>query len=304
MAVYKCGAQKRLGEDGEPECDYEAPTKWRGRCPRCGRAFKVVKVGADGKREKTRATFATMQAAKIKPRIKTNIPEFDKVLNGGIPEGSTVVISGDAGVGKTSLLMITADAIMSKGGKKVVYYAGEQNENDLAEYAQRFKVKSDVVVHATQQSINIYEALDEVERDNADVLILDSLQTSLCPDSKGDVGSTEQGRAVILVLTEWAKKKNVAVFLVSHVNKEGELAGAKANEHLVDGTLEFDRAPELSDDGAPLERTKNWRRLTSGAKFRLGESFVSTVFDMTEEGIKPVRTKSSLLSLVRDEDDD
>ena len=118
-----------------------------------------------------------------------------------------------------------------------------------------------------------------------------------------DVVLGDQCRAVASALTEWAKQKGVAVILVSHVNKSGDLAGPKAAEHLVDGTLEFDPASELGDDGEPTEKTKNWRKLTSGSKFRLGPSGESELFEMTNEGVKPIKKKSKLIKLKDDDDD-
>ncbi len=303
MAVFRCAGRNRHDEDGNPYCEYEATRHWLGNCPGCGRPYNVLKVGVDKKPDAVRVTLGSLGTAKIKPRVKTNIEPFDRVLNGGIPEGSTVIISGPPGVGKTSILLMVADAA-AVGKTKVTYIAGEQNQNDLAEYAQRLGVKSNnVIVRATQSAIDIDSTLKEVEEDESELIIIDSLQTCLSSNSKGDAGTSDQCKAVANTLTEWAKQKGVAVILVSHVNKAGDLAGPKAAEHLVDGTLEFDPAPEMDRNDEPTEETKNWRKLTSGAKFRLGPSGESEMFEMTNEGVKPIKKKSKLIKLNDDGDD-
>lgn len=304
MAVYKCAGRRRLDEDeGAPKCTYEAERRWRGRCPGCGMAYRIDKIGIDIDKAKKRATLASLGQKKVKPRIATNLPEVDRVLNGGIPEGSTVIISGPPGVGKSTLLLIVANAT-AVGKRKVSYYAGEQNQDDLAGYAQRLGITSNenVIVNATQGTLDIMEIMSEVDADKSDLVIIDSLQTAVHTDVKADAGSTEQCKVVTSVLTEWAKKKDVAVFLVCHVNKNGDLAGPKSAEHYVDGTLEFDPAAEIDEDGAMVERTKHWRRLTSGTKFRLGESHVSALFTMGSDGLKPVKPKSNLLTFLRSDD--
>src|ERR1700749_2640485 len=136
MAVYRCAGRNRHDEEGNPYCMYEASKRWLGRCPGCGRLYDVLKVGVDKKPDAVRVTLGSLGEVKVKPRIKTNIPSFDRVLNGGVPEGSTVIISGPPGVGKSTLLLMTADST-AVGNKIVTYIAGEQNQDDLAEYAQR-----------------------------------------------------------------------------------------------------------------------------------------------------------------------
>lgn len=304
MAVYKCAGSRRFYSDGEPYCSYESDTPWyQMPCPACeSRVFDIIKVGIDKKPDAVRVTLGSLGEAKIKPRVKTNIAPLDRVLNGGIPEGSTVIISGPPGTGKSSLLLMAADAA-SSDKCRTTYISGEQTQNDLAEYAQRFGIKNNnVTIRASQSAIDIDTVLKEVEEDNASLVIIDSLQTCLSSSSKGDAGSSDQCKSVAIVLTEWAKQKGVAVLLVSHVNKAGELAGPKAAEHLVDGTLEFDPAPELGADGEPTEKTKNWRKLTSGAKFRLGPSGESELFEMTNEGVKPVQKKSKLIKMSDDDE--
>lgn len=297
MAVFKCTGALRATEEGAPFCTYEAPRPWKGRCPSCGRLYNIKKVGIDGV-QKGRATLATLSDGKPKPRVKTNIEPVDKVLNGGIPKGSTLMISGPPGVGKTTLLLNVAD--QAAEGKKIVTYAsGEQSVDDIADFAKRLNVTNPNVVVLGNEG-DIYKITEECERNGSILLVVDSLQTCFCEDVKSDEGSSAQCKAVANYLTAWGKREGVAVFLVSHVNKEGDLAGPKAAEHLVDGTLEFDPAPDMDDDGNIIEKTINWRRLTSGTKFRIGPSNVSELFEMTSEGIEPVTRRSKLIRLRED----
>jgi DNA repair protein RadA/Sms len=295
MAVYRCAGWKRRDRDGKSLCEYEASHPWPNRepCPGCGRLYNCEKVGAVKKiAVAAPTTLATLSEAPEKPRISTGIAEVDEVLGGGgIWHDGVVMISGPPGCGKSTLLLQIVDKVATER-KPVTYVAPEMSADNLGLFARRMGVKNpNVIVFGLEG--NIYKVTSEVEKNGSKLMIVDSLQTSFLDDCRGAEGSAEQCKAVATYLTWWAKKYGVAIFIVSHVNKEGDLAGPKAAEHLVDGTLEFDPAPEMDEDGQPTERTKHWRRLTSGPKFRLGESLVSRTFEMTVEGIKPVKRKPS-----------
>lgn len=213
----------------------------------------------------------------LRPRVKTNIAEVDRVLSGGIPRGAVVLVGGFPGVGKTGFTLAIADAV-AVGGRQAIYYSGEQVKSDLAAYCRRFSIKnSNLLVNACSSVLDITEITGSVDYERTDLVIVDSLQTAVHPDVQGPAASKRQCDAVIGHLTEWARARGVAVLVVSHVNRDGRIAGSASVEHVVDGTLELDFVPE---------RTMNHRRLTSGAKFRLGESFVSTEFEMTGSGVK------------------
>jgi DNA repair protein RadA/Sms len=246
-------------------------------------------MGAEFKKTATRATLATLNEVPDPPRLKTKIDAVDEVLNGGLPIGSVIIISGPPGIGKTTLLLHIADK-MASASRPLSYIAPEMKDTDIAAYAKRLGVKNPHV-HVFGLEGDICKVTDDVEKNGSKVMIVDSLQAAFHSDSKGAEGSAEQCKAVASYLTWWAKEYNVSVFLVSHVNKDGDLAGPKAAEHLVDGTLEFDPAIENDEDGVPIPRTQHWRKLTSGPKFRIGPSYVSRTFEMVESGIKPVKKK-------------
>lgn len=294
MAVYKCAGRKRFDDDGDQLCTYEATKKWTGKCPGCGRYWDVEKIGSD-KKVAERATLASLEDAPERPRIMTNIPQVDRVLNGGIPEGASLLISGPPGQGKTSLLLAIADKVASER-KRVTYASGEQSTMDIAGFAKRLGVKNPFVTVLGNEG-DIFKIAAEVEASKSRLLIIDSIQKAFCDNVRAEPGSSAQCVAVANFLVDWGKSTGVASFIVSHVNKDLELAGPKAAEHLVDGTLEFDPGMELDKDGEPTEETKHWRKLTSGSKFRIGPSFVSELFEMTSEGIKPVVRKGKILRI-------
>lgn len=292
MATFKCRGRKLLDDAGNPLCAHEADRRWLGPCPGCGRYYNVDKIGAEHAAKKV-TTLADLATMKVKPRISTGVQEFDEVLNGGLPVGGSVIISGPPGAGKSTVLMTVADNV-GRGSTIVTYASGEQGEHGLVEIAHRLKVTENRNVQVLTNEGDIYKITDVVEGNKSKLLVIDSLQTASLDDCKADEGSAEQCKAVVNYLTAWAMREDVSVILVSHVNKDGDLAGPKAVEHLVDGTLELDFCPTIDEDGDIDEATKDYRSLASGTKFRLGPSGVSRMFNMTSEGIKPVRKKTRL----------
>lgn len=288
MAVWKCAGRNRLTEDGEPYCDYEAPRAWMGRCPNCGRLYDAIKVGANAK--STRATLATLANAPPKPRLSTGFSGFDEVLGGGgIVRGSTALISGPPGCGKSTLLLSTANNIATES-RTVIYASGEQKAEAVGDIAQRIGAMNEKVIVMGLEG-DIYKVCEEAQNQKAVFMVIDSLQTAFMDDCKGEEGSSTQCKAVANYLTWWAPRHNVAVLIVSHVNKDGDLAGPKAAEHLVDTILEFD--PSMDEDGELDEKL----RMLSAGKNRHGASGVKAMFEMTAEGVKGSR-KKSLLTLV------
>jgi len=276
-------------------CDYEADRRWTGRCPvdkgGCGQFYKInVKGNAE---EKSRTSLAALGVREVK-RISTGIPEVDKVLGGGMVAGSTIVISGPPGTGKSTLLVTIADRV-AKGGKKVLYTSGEQTADDVGLIAQRVgALNPDVeVLGNTGDCYKMAEVIEEIK---PELLIVDSIQTAFLEDVEAAEGSSAQVTASINFLTALGKREKLCLIIVSHVNKDGDIAGPKTLEHLVDTLTEFDPYEAVDEDGDVDESTKNWRMLTSG-KNRNGPSGISEMFEMTDKGIVPVRKKSKLFSV-------
>lgn len=305
MSVYKCAGNKRINEDtNEPFCTYESPSRWRGRCPGCGRFYNIEKVGVE--KQASRATLATLATMKEPPRFSTGSAGFDEVLGGGLVPGMAAMISGPPGTGKSTLLIQTSSSVGSN--KAVVYASGEQTTDDIALIASRVGAGAEKV-HVLGLEGDIYKITEECENVRAKLLVLDSLQTAYADDAKGDEGSAEQCKAVTNYLTWWCKKHGCAAIIVAHINKDGDLAGPKAAEHLVDTVLELDPAKEFLEDGSVKPGTENVVSLKSG-KNRFGASDLKAFFKMTAEGLRPVKKKSKglverpgYLHLVEDEED-
>jgi DNA repair protein RadA/Sms len=270
-------------------CDHEAESRWTGRCPKCGQFYSIKVKG--NPEERSKISLAALGMKEVK-RISTGIPEVDEVLGGGMVAGSTIVISGPPGTGKSTLLVTIADRV-AKGGKKVLYTSGEQTAEDVGLIAQRVgALNPDVEVHGN--SGDAYKMAETIEEMKPTLLIVDSAQTAFLDDVEAAEGSSAQINAVINFLTALGKREKLCLIIVSHVNKAGDLAGPRAMEHLVDTLVEFDPYEELDEDGNPDEDTKNWRMLTS-AKNRNGPSGVSRMFEMTDKGVVPIRKKSKLI---------
>jgi DNA repair protein RadA/Sms len=251
----------------------------------------VLKVGSDSKRE--RKTFATIGQEIV--HIPIGLPPFDLVLSGGLVAGSTVVISGPPGVGKSTLLVAVADAAANATKRPALYASGEQNDTDLGNIAFRLGVKNDRI-EPMGNAVDIDDIIERTRALDPFLLIVDSLQVITCNDVKGAEGSLAQGQAVTNIITSFCKEQKTCAIVVCHVTKDGELAGGKVVEHLVDTVLEFDRHYEYDDDGELIEESKHLRVLRSG-KNRSGEEGLEAFFEMTPEGLKPVRR--SRVRLVR-----
>jgi DNA repair protein RadA/Sms len=293
MAVFKCSGQKRFDEDGNPYCTYEAPKPWRFRCPQCHRFYTPLKVGADRERSK-RSTLASAGAEPEKPRISTGFSSFDEVLGGGLVLGATVFLSGPPGTGKTTLMIQVASAVAT-GSRKVLYTSGEQTLQDIGAAAKRVGALNEQVTVLGLQG-DIYKITDEAEQLKPALLIVDSLQTAALDDVKGEEGSSDQCKAVTNYLTAWGKREHIPILIISHVNKEGSMAGPLAAQHYCDTILELDPAPEIDEFGDIVDGTQNYIALTS-AKNRNGASNITAFFDMTAEGLKSVRKKSKLYTV-------
>lgn len=299
MAIFKCAGRKRQDADGQPFCAHEAPTRWLGRCPGCGRYYDCEKVGSD-KKTSSAGTLASLANAKPPPRISTGYSGFDEVLGGGLVKGSSVIISGPPGTGKTTLLLGACQRIAMEG-HEVMYGSGEQSVDDIGLTAHRIGSTSERV-HVMGLESDIYKITDRAAEVKATLLVLDSLQTMAKNDVSADIGSAEQCRVVADYVSAWCKEQGIACIIVAHINKAGDLAGPKAAEHLVDAILELDPAVQYDEDGEIKEETRNLVKLTSG-KNRFGATGVEAKFKMTGEGMKGQRKPSPLTLVKRDDED-
>lgn len=290
---YRCSGRLRKHRDGTAYCDYEAGEPWKGMCPGCGRPYSILKERPQEDMNK----FSLATLANIKPpeRLSTGIKEMDYVLNGGLVPGSTLVITGPPGCGKTTVLLQTSNAIATKTGRPVMISSGEQSDTDLGIFASRLKLNSSLVQIRGNQG-DMYKITSEAERIKPALLIVDSAQTAFISDVGGDVGSSEQLKAVANWGTSFGKVENISIVMVVHFTKESEMAGPRMLEHLVDSILFLDKyyppEDENDDDDDDDEMPKldeeyidHLREFEIG-KNRFGPPGRRAVVEMTETGLQ------------------
>ena len=267
------------------ECDYQSP-KWMGKCPECG-SWNTFSEEAYIQKKVSNATVRTTDSAvpfkEMKSsdciRKKTGIGELDRVLGGGLVNGSVVLLAGEPGIGKSTLLMQLCDT-MSKESK-ILYVSGEESKGQLKIRGDRLGVSPKDLYVLTETDIDA--ALEEYEKVKPDVIIIDSIQTMSSGKSGSAMGSIGQVRECAALIMSKAKGDGVSVILVGHVNKEGGIAGPKALEHMVDAVLYFEG-----------ERTQS-HRIIRGIKNRYGSTNEIGVFEMTDSGLKEVKNPSEML---------
>ena len=268
-----------------------AHAKWGGRCEGCGAWNTLVEetVGTPGglaaptSGTKTRAgtvEFAPLDSNEPPPpRLSTGIDELDRVFGGGIARSSAVLVGGDPGIGKSTLLLQAA-AAMAKAGTKVIYISGEEAISQIQGRARRLGVSAANVQLAAETDLrSILKALKTAA---PEVVVIDSVQTLWSDSLEAAPGSVGQVRACAQELTRFAKKTGAAVILVGHVTKDGQIAGPRVLEHMVDAVFYFEG-----------ERGHQFRILRS-VKNRFGPTDEIGVFEMGEQGLAPSRDPSSL----------
>lgn len=268
------------------ECGYETP-KWIGKCPDCGAWNSMV----EETKTEVSASKNIISGIKNEPRsiinIKsgeyerydTRIIELNRVLGGGLVKGSLTLISGAPGIGKSTLLLQVASNVAEKYGK-VLYISGEESEEQIKMRADRLDVLSpNVFILAETNMINIEE---QVSNSDYSFVIVDSIQTLYNSNLNSAPGSVSQVRECSNAIMKIAKSKNIPFFIVAHVTKQGELAGPKVLEHMVDTVLSFEG-----------ERTEEFRILRT-IKNRFGTTSEIGVFEMRQEGLKEILNPSGV----------
>ncbi len=272
-------------------------TKWAGKCPDCGawnsfiEEYEVGGYGTDSGLTTNNQKLKPEEGQMIKMfdldhkiddinRIKINIEEFDRVLGGGIVRGSVILIAGDPGIGKSTLLLQTAAAI-SRINKKVLYISGEESIDQVLMRAKRLQLDKDKVKLASNTNVtNILKTLND--KNSPDIVVVDSIQTMFIDNMSSTPGTISQIRACTSELTMIAKRKNITIIIVSHVTKDGQIAGPKLLEHMVDTVLYFEG-----------DRNQQFRLLRS-IKNRYGPAGEIGVFEMNELGLEQVSNPSQL----------
>ncbi|MDP4176958.1 MAG: DNA repair protein RadA [Bacillota bacterium] len=266
------------------ECGYKSP-KFMGKCPECSKWNSMIEeqeTSVDFQRAITISSGNIPRSIKnIKSgeyeRYDTGIAELNRVLGGGLVKGSLTLISGDPGIGKSTLLLQTADNIAKKIGK-VLYVSGEESEEQIKIRGDRLGAFSENLYILSETNVDIIES--HINNLEPVFVIVDSIQTLFKPSITSAPGSVSQVRECSNDLMRMGKTKNVPFFIVAHVTKQGELAGPRVLEHMVDTVLSFEG-----------ERTEDFRILRT-LKNRFGTTSEIGVFEMQQEGLKEISDPS------------
>lgn len=270
-------------------CGYESP-KWMGKCPNCG-AWNSMEEKIIHKETKVKGTLGKVDNGKkskseklsrVKehhtPRTKTRIQEFDRVLGGGIVPGSLILIGGDPGIGKSTILLQTA--LILAENAKVLYVSGEESVEQIKLRADRLEESSEELNVLAET--NLFYIHDEVKRLEPDFLIIDSIQTIFHPDVTSAPGSVAQVRESTQSIMNIAKGQQIATFIVGHVTKEGQIAGPRLLEHMVDTVLYFEGEQHHT------------HRVLRAVKNRFGSTNEMGIFEMKNTGLKEVLNPSEI----------
>ncbi len=260
------------------ECGHETP-KWLGRCPGCASWNSFVeRTTAEGPRA-AGPSAPPLELSRLpseeEPRLAFGLPEFDRVLGGGAVPGSLALIGGDPGIGKSTLLLQVASLVRDRA---VLYLSGEESARQIKLRAARLGVAGDGLFVLTETNLDV--ALREAESLSPGLLIVDSIQSVYVEAAPQAPGSIAQLRQCTMELMRWAKGSGVPTFIVGHVTKEGDIAGPRLLEHIVDAVLYLEG-----------ERFSNYRLLRS-VKNRYGSIDEVGVFEMTGEGMAGVDNPS------------
>ncbi len=263
------------------QCGYQN-LKWLGRCPNCGGWGTLVEEKGSVKQKKGPAVQRPVSLQEIEQnvetRFKTGLSELDQVLGGGLVPGSLVLLGGDPGIGKSTLLLQVADYLAQNYGP-VYYLSGEESNQQIKLRAERLGVSTPEIFLISET--NLAAALEVLPEERPVLLVVDSIQTIFWPDLTSAPGSVSQVRECTVRLLEFAKKEGVCVILIGHVTKEGMLAGPRVLEHLVDTVLYFE-----GERGASF-------RILRAVKNRFGSTNEIGVFEMTSQGLRPVTNPSA-----------
>jgi DNA repair protein RadA/Sms len=280
-------------------CGY-ASAKWLGRCPDCGNwnSFVEEKRSNSGevsvaRRGEAKATRLTDVAIETVSRIATHNPEFDRVLGGGLVPGALVLLGGEPGAGKSTLLLQIAHSLQQEG-RRVLYVSGEESVQQIKIRADRLEGLTGSAASASGADIyllaesNLEQILSAVEEVQPAAIVVDSIQTAYSEALDSAPGSVSQVRHVTMQFLNIAKTRDLPVFLIGHITKDGSIAGPKALEHIVDVVLYFEG-----------ERRQN-HRIIRAVKNRFGAANEVGIFEMTSRGLIPVANPSSLFLLEKE----
>lgn len=266
-------------------CGHEEK-KWLGQCPMCKEwntfVEETISEGVSFSKTVSRADVVTLSSVKTdsEERTKTGIEELDRVLGGGIVQGSLILVGGDPGIGKSTLLLQVCQKLSQKK-HQVLYISGEESLKQIKLRAMRMGEFTDELSLLCETNLNTVRGV--IERRKPEIVIIDSIQTMYSEDVISAPGSVSQVRESTNVLMQLAKGLNISIFIVGHVTKEGTVAGPRVLEHMVDTVLYFEGDRHAS------------YRILRGVKNRFGSTNEIGVFEMRQSGLQEVKNPSEFM---------
>jgi len=276
-------------------CGYET-SKWVGQCPGCREWNTMVEAPVERKASGAKVVRAAVNAQPVRleevdasddARISTGMDELDRVLGGGIVGGSLILVGGDPGIGKSTILLQVCRNLAADG-RSVLYISGEESLRQIKLRALRMGEFSGDLQFLCETSLHTIQ--DVIEKNHPEIVVIDSIQTMYSEDGTSAPGSVSQVREATTVLMSLAKGLGISIFIVGHVTKEGVVAGPRVLEHMVDTVLYFEG-----------DRSASYRILR-GVKNRFGSTNEIGVFEMTQEGLKEVLNPSEFMLNGKPED--
>ena len=268
-------------------CGNESP-KWLGKCPACNSwntyyEEKIVKDKSTNERKSVKAQVVKLNdvgTSESVSRVKTGYEELDRVLGGGIVPGSLILLGGEPGIGKSTLILQICDKVKFENNK-ILYVSGEESGRQIKLRADRLNINNDNIMFLGESNIEIIE--DAIEQDRPSFIIIDSIQTMYSDDISAAPGSVSQVREITARIMQLCKKKEITTVIIGHVTKDGTIAGPRVLEHMVDTVLYLEG-----------ERYFTYRVLR-GVKNRFGSTNEIGLFEMKQEGMVEVSNPSELL---------
>ena len=278
------------------QCGYES-SGYLGKCPECGTWGSLTEekqisqvttnIYPQGIENTSKPSLIKEIQIGEEVRVSTNISEFDRILGGGLVQGSLVLIAGDPGIGKSTILLQTSGEL-SKNGKKVLYVSAEESASQVKLRANRLDINSDNLYIYPQ--INLENIQAQIEELQPDTVVIDSIQAIYSQVISSSAGSVSQIRECCNILMQIAKTHNITVIVIGHVTKDGNIAGPKVLEHMVDVVISFEG-----------DKYKSYRMLRS-MKNRFGNTSEVGIFEMGSNGLREVKNPNELILNERSQD--
>ena len=274
------------------ECGYESP-KWLGKCPACGEwnSFfeeKVASSSGSSSKDKAKVKSEVVKLNDVEKkttyRLKTGVEELDRVLGGGFVQGSLTLLGGEPGIGKSTLILQICDNVKVDG--KILYVSGEESAEQIKIRADRLGIKNDNLLFIAETDIDSVDLA--IEKTGAKFVIIDSVQTMYSDEITSAPGSVSQVREITAKIMKMCKQTGITTIIIGHVTKDGNIAGPRVLEHMVDTVLYLEGERYFS------------YRILRGVKNRFGSTNEIGMFEMQSEGLVEIKNPSELLISERD----